>query len=54
MKEFYEQESKAINNSTKDSNSTSANMGDPMPEHMKKMFKSQSQKSSYTTQRAKK
>lgn len=54
MRKFYEQESKAINSSSQDSDSISTNIGDPIPEHMKKAFKSQSPKSSYTTQRAKK
>ena len=54
IKEFYEKETKAINSSSQDQNSTSANVGDPMPEHMKKMFQDQSKKSSYTTQKAKK
>ena len=54
MRKFYEQESKAINSSSQDSDSISTNIGDPIPEHMKKAFKSQSPKSSYTTQRVKK
>jgi hypothetical protein len=44
----------ALKKATNDQNSTSANMGDPLPEHMKKAFQDQSKKSSYTTQRAKK
>ena len=36
------------------SNSTSANIGDHVPEHMKQVFNQSKPPSSYTTQRAKK
>ena len=52
--EFRQEEKKAMDSAQKGDNSTSANMGDPLPEHMKKAFQDQSKKSSYTTQRAKK
>ena len=52
--EFRQEEKKARDDSQKGNNSTSTNMGDPLPEHMKKAFQDQSKKSSYTTQRAKK
>lgn len=52
--EFRQEEKKAMDSAQTGDNSTSANMGDPLPEHMKKAFQDQSKKSSYTTQRAKK
>jgi len=52
--EFRQEEKKAIDNVQKGDNTTSANMGDPLPEHMKKAFQDQAKKASYTTQRAKK
>lgn len=51
---FRQEEKKAIDNAQRGDNSTSANMGDPLPDHMKKAFQEQSKKPSYTTQRAKK
>ena len=52
--EFRQEEKKAMDNAQKGGNTTSANMGDPLPEHMKKTFQDQAKKASYTTQRAKK
>jgi len=52
--EFRQEEKKAMDNVQKGDNITSANMGDSLPEHMKKAFQDQAKKASYTTQRAKK
>ncbi len=51
---FRQEEKKARDNAQKGDNSTSTNMGDPLPEHMKKAFQDQSKRSSYTTQKSKK
>ena len=47
---FRQEENKQIEKAQTGNNSTSANMGDPIPDYVKNTFK----KSSYTTQKAKK
>tara|TARA_R110000796_G_scaffold90255_2_gene194076 strand:+ start:1000 stop:1203 length:204 start_codon:yes stop_codon:yes gene_type:complete len=58
VKEIQEQnkrESKQIKDAQKsENNSSSTNIGDPLPDHMKQVFKQAEKKSSYITQRAKK
>ena len=39
---------------TKGKNTTSTNIGDPVPEHMKSILNDTKRQSNYTTQRAKK
>lgn len=51
---FRQEEKNEIEKAKTGNNSTSANMGDPLPEHMKKTFQDQAKKSSYTTQKSKK
>ena len=52
--EFRQEEKKAMDKAQKGDNTTSANMGDPLPEHMKKAFQDQAKKTSYATQKSKK
>ena len=54
IKEFYEKEAKEIEKSNKGQNSISSNIGDPVPEHMKKLFQEQKSSSSYRPQKSKK
>jgi hypothetical protein len=51
---FRQEEKNEIEKAKTGNNSTSANMGDPLPEHMKKTFQDQAKKSSYATQKSKK
>lgn len=48
--EYKKEEVKSIEKSTGNKNATSANIGDPVPDHIKKTF----QQASYTTRKAKK
>jgi|TARA_R110001592_G_scaffold309414_1_gene583650 hypothetical protein len=52
--EYNKKEKEEINKTQNSNNSTSADIGEALPDHMKKIFQDQSKKSSYTTQRAKK
>ena len=51
---YRKEEKKAIDNAQKGDNSTSANIGDAVPEHMKKIFQEQKLNSSYRPQKSKK
>ena len=51
---YRQEEKKAIDNASKTNNSTSANIGEPVPEHMKQAFKQASKQADYISKRAKK
>ena len=53
IKKYFQERQKAEEKASKSQNSTSANIGDPIPDHMKKAFQ-QSKNSSYTTRKSKK
>ena len=50
ISKFRQEEKEAIDNAQKGNSSTSAKMGDPVPDHIKNSFK----KASYATQKSKK
>ena len=52
--EFRQEEKKSIDNAGKKNNSTSANLGDPIPDHIKSKFKQASRQADYISKRAKK
>ena len=52
--EFRKKEQKEYEKISKGDNSTSTNIGEPIPPHMKKIFKDAGRKPSYSTQKAKK
>lgn len=54
IKKYYQEKQKAENKAIQGQNSTSANIGDPIPDHMKKVFQQPKNKPSYTTQKSKK
>ena len=51
---FRKEENKQIQEASKSSNSTSANIGDAVPEHMKQVFKQASKQVDYISKIAKK
>ena len=51
---YRQEEKKAIDNASKTNNSTSANLGDPIPDHIKSKFKQASKQADYISKRAKK
>jgi len=54
IKDFQEKDKAIKKAQNQGENSTSANVGDPMPDHMKHIFKQAEKKSNYTTKKAKK
>ena len=52
--DWKNKENKAMEKATKGKNITSTNIGDPVPEHMKKILNDTKRQANYTTQRAKK
>tara|TARA_R110000796_G_scaffold139551_2_gene255691 strand:- start:8433 stop:8633 length:201 start_codon:yes stop_codon:yes gene_type:complete len=52
--EYRKEEKNQRDNASKDNNSTSAKIDDPVPDHMKKIFQQGKQPTKYTTQRSKK
>ena len=52
--EYKKEEKKAIDDASKGNNSTSANVGEPVPDHMKKIFQQTQSPSKFTTRRSKK
>jgi hypothetical protein len=51
---FRQGEKKEIDNIGKKNNSTSANLGDPVPDHIKSKFKQASKQADYISKKAKK
>lgn len=54
IKKYFKEKQKAEEKSTQGQNSISANMGDNIPDHMKKVFQQPKSSSSYTTRKSKK
>ena len=52
--DFRKEENKQIQEASKQSNSTSTNIGDEIPEHMKQAFKQVSKQANYISKIAKK
>jgi hypothetical protein len=52
--DFRKKEKKEYEKASKGKSSTSTNIGDPIPDHMKEVFKQAERKASYSTQKAKK
>lgn len=51
---YRKEEDKKLKEASKQSNSTSANMGDAVPDHMKQVFKQASKQADYISKIAKK
>jgi hypothetical protein len=51
---YRQEEKKSIDNASKTNNSTSANLGDPIPDHIKSKFKQVSKQADYISKKAKK
>lgn len=51
---YKQGEAKELKKSSTSKDTTSANIGDQIPEHMKSVFKEAGRKASYSTKRAKK
>ena len=54
IKKYYQEKQKAENKASQGQNSTSTNIGDPIPDHMKKAFQQSKNSPSYPTQKSKK
>jgi|TARA_R110000796_G_scaffold205143_2_gene321165 hypothetical protein len=54
IQKYYSEKQEAENKAAQGQNSTSANIGDPIPAHMKKALQQTKPSSSYTTQKSKK